>query len=141
MTNPLTILVVDDDEVDQEAVRRAILAARINCPIVTASDGIEALSLLRGGQGRGPITMPYLILLDLNMPRMDGFEFLRELRQDPIHGAALVFVLTTSSRDQDMIRSYDYHVAGYVTKAAAAADISLLAKLIDAYRRLVAFPV
>lgn len=140
MKGQLTILVVDDDEVDQEAIRRALRNARLECPVVTACDGVEALAILRGEDGHQPLSQPYMILLDLNMPRMDGFEFLAALRQDPVHASALVFVLSTSTSDHDMLRSYDYHVAGYVTKAAAAADFSLLARLLDTYRRLVEFP-
>ena len=112
-THPLNILLVEDDEVDVMNVRRAFAKNHIMNPLVVAGDGIEALELLRGGKVP---TGRRLILLDLNMPRMNGIEFLRELRQDPELCSSPVVVLTTSKDDRDKIDAYNLNVAGYLVK-------------------------
>src|SRR5690606_24646767 len=91
--NEVTVLLVDDDDVDVEAVRRAFRKAKIANPVEVARDGLEALKMLRGGSPGRAVSKPYIIILDLNMPRMDGIEFLNELRTDPEHHDAVVFVL------------------------------------------------
>lgn len=107
------ILLVDDDEIDVMNVRRAFEKGKIENPLFHAEDGLAALEMLREG------TIPKdrrLVLLDLNMPRMNGIEFLRELRADPaLHGTAVV-VLTTSDEERDRIEAYHFHVAGYLVK-------------------------
>jgi CheY-like chemotaxis protein len=110
MTN---ILLVDDDEIDVMNVRRAFEKGKIENPLFHAEDGLAALEMLRDG------TVPRqrrLVLLDLNMPRMNGIEFLKELRDDPeLHGTAVV-VLTTSDEERDRLEAYHFHVAGYLVK-------------------------
>ena len=107
------ILLVDDDEIDVMNVRRAFEKGKIENPLFHAEDGLAALDILRSG------SIPKarrLVLLDLNMPRMNGIEFLRELRQDPeLHGTAVV-VLTTSDEERDRLEAYNFHVAGYLVK-------------------------
>jgi CheY-like chemotaxis protein len=107
------VLLVDDDEIDVMNVRRAFEKGKIENPLFHAEDGLAALEMLRDG------TVPTnrrLVLLDLNMPRMNGIEFLRELRRDPeLHGTAVV-VLTTSDEERDRIEAYNLHVAGYLVK-------------------------
>ena len=107
MDNPkmLHILLVDDDAVDVMTVQRAFKRNNILNPLYIASDGREALAILRG---EGDVTIPgerRLILLDLNMPRMNGLEFLRELREDPDLRALTVVVLTTSGDERDKIEA------------------------------------
>ncbi len=113
MDRTTNILLVDDDEIDVMNVRRAFEKGKIQDPLFHAGDGIEALEMLRGG------AIPRerrLVLLDLNMPRMNGIEFLRELRADPeLHRTAVV-VLTTSRAERDRIDAYGFHVAGYLVK-------------------------
>ena len=92
-TKPVTIFLVEDDEVEAEAVTRAFRKAHIGNPIETARDGVEALERLRGQNGQQKLEKPYLILLDLNMPRMNGLEFLQELRGDADLSSTVVFVL------------------------------------------------
>ena len=87
----VTLLVVDDDDIDAIALERALRKLRLLNTLHRARDGLEALTLLRSGV----ISPPYIILLDLNMPRMNGLEFLEALRADPILTHAVVFGLTS----------------------------------------------
>ena len=112
----LHILLVDDDEVDVMNVQRAFKRNNIVNPLYIATNGLEALDMLRGN-GVEPIPGPRrLILLDLNMPRMNGLEFLRAVREDPELRALTVVVLTTSDDERDRIEAYNLNVAGYILK-------------------------
>jgi CheY-like chemotaxis protein len=114
----LNILLVEDDEVDIMTVQRAFKKGNINNPLYIAGNGIEALALLRGQPGLSPAmpTERRIILLDLNMPKMNGLEFLQELRADPAIRQTPVVVLTTSNEDRDRLQAYDLNVAGYILK-------------------------
>ena len=113
----VTILVVDDDELDVRATKHALRQQAIGNPVQVAANGVEALALLRG-QGPAPplLRRPYLILLDLRMPRMNGLQFLDEVRGDPALRDSLVFVVTTSDSDRDIDAAYRHNVAGYILK-------------------------
>ncbi|HEU4326639.1 MAG TPA: response regulator [Roseiflexaceae bacterium] len=119
MTEPsklLHILLVDDDEVDVMNVQRAFKKNNIINPLYIANNGLEALALLRGeGEQAIPATRR-LILLDLNMPKMNGLEFLRAIREDPALRPLTVIVLTTSDDDRDKVEAYNLNVAGYILK-------------------------
>ena len=78
----VNILLVEDDEIDAEALQRSFAKHKIANPITVAKDGLEALQILRGADDREPFASPYIILLDLNMPRMNGIEFLEAIRAD-----------------------------------------------------------
>ena len=136
----INILLVEDDEVDVKAVKRGLRELKIVNPVMRAADGIEALEMLRGEQGREAVRRPYLILLDLNMPRMGGLEFLAELRRDPELQQALVFVMTTSSAEEDRFRAYDQHVAGYMLKHSPAHSFIDALMMLEHYWRVVEFP-
>lgn len=140
-TKPAHILVVDDDDVDAEGLERALIEAKIANPQYRARDGIEALDMLRGTNGKKPIPRPYIILLDLKMPRMDGFKFLDEVRADPHLRKSVVFILTTSQDEQDNLTAYEKHVAGYVAKSKAGEDFSNLVVMLDHYWRIVELPI
>jgi len=137
----VTILLVDDDRIDIAAMRRSFAALRISNPIVEAANGIEALEHLRGENGRDPVPHPRLVLLDLNMPRMGGLEFLQELRADPELASTVVFVLTTSDDDVDRFRAYEKHVAGYVLKHQPGQSFLDSVAMVEHYARVVEFPV
>lgn len=136
----VTVLLVDDDDVDVMAVKRAFRKAKIANPLLVARDGLEALAMLRGEDGHEAVPRPYIIILDLNMPRMDGFEFLGELRKDPKHHDAVVFVLTTSQADEDRAASYDMNVAGYIVKSDVGEGFLSVTELLDSYWRVVLLP-
>lgn len=138
MTVP--ILIVDDDDVDVEGVERALVTQGLTNPIRRARDGIEALDILRGTNGAEKISRPRIILLDLNMPRMNGIAFLDELREDPNLKNSVVFVFTTSQDEQDRLQAYERHIAGYITKSKAGRDFSTLAAMLDHYWQIVELP-
>jgi CheY-like chemotaxis protein len=137
---PIKVLLVEDDEVDAMSISRGFRQAKIANKVIRAKDGIEALALLRSEAGGELFQGPYVILLDLNMPRMDGFGFLGELRQDPALRKAVVFVLTTSKAEEDRMRAYDQNVAGYIVKAEAGKCFMDLVTMLDGYWRVVELP-
>ena len=134
------ILIVDDDDVACEGIMRGMRANGIDLPVTIATDGLDALAVLRGKDPTRIIRSPLMILLDLNMPEMNGFEFLRELRGDPRLTRHVVFAVTTSESRQDHHYAYQHHVAGYVVKTAADRWHSRLAMLLKAYREGVRLP-
>lgn len=130
----LHILLVEDDEIDAEIVQRALQAQGMKYPLWIACDGIEALQILRGEGGRQQIPRPYLILLDLNLPRMNGIEFLQVLRQDSALQDSTVLVLTTSERKQDKTAAYNAQVAGYFVKSDITEELVGVIKQFDIYQ-------
>jgi CheY-like chemotaxis protein len=136
----LNILLVDDDDVATEGVQRSLRKCEIDINLVTAEDGLEALGILRGTHPQKAIKAPYLVLLDLNMPRMDGLEFLNELRKDKDLHKSVVFVLTTSSRDADRVSAYEQHIAGYMVKSVVGPQFSKLSELLTNYGRSINLP-
>lgn len=129
---PLNILLVEDDELDVMNVQRAFKKNNISNPLFVAGNGIEALEMLRGGNGNAAVipSIRRIILLDLNMPKMGGIEFLRELRADPKLSPTTVIVLTTSDEERDKVEAYKLNVAGYILKPVTlAAFIEIMATL------------
>ncbi|MEM7543746.1 MAG: response regulator [Pseudomonadota bacterium] len=136
----VTILLVEDNDIDAEAVRRAFKKNNVENPVVRATDGVKALAILRGENQRESVPRPYLILLDLNMPRMNGIEFLEELRNDQNLADSIVFVLTTSDLEQDKLAAYSNQVAGYLVKSHIGEGFISMVEMLDAYWRVVTFP-
>jgi CheY-like chemotaxis protein len=136
----VNVLLVEDNEVDVEGVQRAFQRYKIRNPIIVARDGLEALDMLRGAGHAVPIQRPYMIILDLNLPRMDGIEFLKELRRDPELQDSIVFVLTTSQDDDDKLASYSLNVAGYMVKSRVGEGFLGLCEMLDCYWRVIEFP-
>ena len=133
----LNILLVEDDQVDVMNVKRAFDKNRIANPLYVASDGVEAMELLKAG--RIPRERR-IILLDLNMPRMNGLEFLRALRADPDLALTPVVVLTTSDDERDKINAYNLNVAGYLLKPVTFVNFVEVMAALNKYWTLVEWP-
>lgn len=134
---PLNILLVEDDEVDVMNVQRAFERNHLTNSLFVAGNGLEALEMLRGN------AMPKerrLILLDLNMPKMNGIEFLEALRADPEISSTPVVVLTTSNDDQDKLDAYNFNVAGYLLKPVTFNSFCERMATLDKYWALVEMP-
>ncbi|MCE7073218.1 MULTISPECIES: response regulator [Dyadobacter] len=134
----MTILLVEDDEVDVMNVKRAFKKNNISNPLIVASNGIEALEVLRSGSSDSP--KPRIVLLDLNMPRMGGIEFLKEIRQDPELSSLSVFVMTTSNEDSDKIEAFNLNVAGYILKPLSMDRFISAVSTLNSYWTLCEYP-
>jgi CheY-like chemotaxis protein len=133
----LNILLVDDDEVDVMTVKRAFQKANITNRLFVATNGVEALEMLRGG------SIPNsrrLILLDLNMPKMNGLEFLREVRNDPQLAPLTVVVLTTSNEDRDRVDAFQLNVSGYLLKPVTFHTFADVMATLNKYWTLMEMP-
>lgn len=137
---PVSLLLVEDDELDVMAIRRALKRLRLANPLHVAGDGLEALDYLKGRNGRQRITGPLIVILDLNMPRMGGLEFLDVVRGDRELRRSVVFVLTTSKADEDILRAYDHNVAGYVVKSDPATTLRQTLEMLGYYWNIVEMP-
>lgn len=138
----LNILLVEDDEVDIMNVQRAFSKNKITNPLYVATNGLEALAMLRGDRTTS-LKIPArrrLILLDLNMPKMNGIEFLRELRADPNLQFTPVVVLTTSNEDRDRVEAYNLNVAGYLVKPVTFMNFAELMTALNKYWALCEMP-
>jgi CheY-like chemotaxis protein len=136
-TRVLNILLVEDDAVDVMNVKRAFSKNHITNPLFVAGDGLEALRKLRGDE------IPRdrrLVLLDLSLPRMNGIEFLGELRRDPDLSSIPVVVLTTSTDDQDRFAAYNLNVAGYLLKPVTFGGFCDLMTAMNKYWAVVEMP-
>jgi CheY-like chemotaxis protein len=133
----LNILLVEDDEVDVMNVQRAFKKNNIRNPLFIAGNGVEALEILRGD---GMPADRRIILLDLNMPRMNGIEFLRELRTDPQLAHTPVVVLTTSNDERDKVEAYNLNVAGYLLKPVTFNNFCEVMAALNKYWTLVEMP-
>lgn len=130
----IDILLVDDDDVDVMTVQRAFKKNQIAHPLYVAANGIEALAMLRGEQSLTIVpSIRRLILLDLNMPKMNGIEFLRELRADPDLRTIPVIVLTTSNEETDKVDTYHLNVAGYILKPVTFTKLVELMATLNKY--------
>ncbi|WP_244867865.1 response regulator [Vannielia litorea] len=135
----LNLVLIEDDDGDAKAVVRALKKSHIANPIHRLRDGVEALAFLRG-EGPTPPPEQYVLLLDINMPRMNGHEFLAKLRSDPRLNRAVVFMLSTSEDETDVFRAYDQNVAGYIIKGRAGADFLELINTVEHFWRIVVLP-
>lgn len=123
------ILLVEDDKVDVMTVNRALQEIKVTNPVVNLENGEEALKYLRDPEK----AKPCIILLDLNMPIMNGIEFLEVVKHDPVLRRIPVVVLTTSGEQQDKINSFDLGVAGYMAKPVDYRQFVEVMRTIDAY--------
>lgn len=135
----VNILLVEDDEVDQMAMKRAFEKLKIANSMEIAEDGVEALERLKSIDG-GTFQRPYLIILDLNMPRMNGIDFLKEIRGNENLKNSVVFVLTTSKDEADISQTYNMNVAGYVVKGNMQESFMNAVEMMEHFWRIVELP-
>jgi len=136
MHNVKPIMLVEDDEVDAMTVERALKDIKAINNLVREADGREALDYLTDREN----PKPCVILLDLNMPRMNGFEFLRVVKADDVLKRIPVVVLTTSSADQDIVESFKMNVAGYIIKPVDYKKFVEAIRILDLYWTLSELP-
>jgi CheY-like chemotaxis protein len=136
----INILMVEDDEVDIMNVRRAFKKNNVTNPLHVTNNGIEALEYLKELDETAPLKMPKIILLDLNMPKMGGIEFLRELRKIEHLKTISVFVMTTSNEDNDKVEAYNLNVAGYILKPLSMDQFMDVVSTLNSYWKLCEFP-
>lgn len=137
---PVKILLVEDDSIDVKAFKRAMTKLKISNPVSIARDGVEAWEYLdRCASGGGDET-PSLVILDINMPRMNGLELLTKIRADKRLHHLIVFVLTTSNDEKDKFEAFNMNVAGYMLKSDMGNSFIRAVELIDSYWRVVEFP-
>ncbi|MEZ5931553.1 MAG: response regulator [Alphaproteobacteria bacterium] len=136
----VNLLLVEDNEMDVEIFRRAMRKTGLAHPITVAHDGLEALSILRGENGTQPLRRPSVVLLDLNMPRMNGHEFLETIRADPKLTDLVVFILTTSDAPRDKEQAYQRHVAGYMQKSMSGPSVKEAIQMIQQFAHVVDLP-
>ncbi len=134
-TTPITIVLADDDEEDRMLIQEAFTEARVANDFVCVEDGEMLLDYLyRRGKFDGvPKSRPELILLDLNMPKMDGREVLHHLRNDPELRKVPVVVMTTSKSEEDILRTYALGANSFITKPVTFADLVTVTKRIGEY--------
>lgn len=137
VANKINILLVEDDQIDVMNIRRAFERNRITNPLWVARDGVEALEMLAGGEV--PLHQ-LLVLLDLNMPRMNGIELLREIRGREGLQHLPVVVLTTSDDERDRIEAYNLNIAGYIVKPVTFMSFVEAMATLNKYWTLVELP-
>ena len=111
-----SILLVEDDQMDVMNVQRELRRQNINVPLLHARNGRDALKMLRGEGEEPKINLPSLVMLDINMPRMNGLELLEVLRSDPEFAGLNVFIMTTSDLESDRLKAQQLAVSGYIIK-------------------------
>ena len=130
----VNILVVEDDEIDVKALLTAFKKLRIANPVTVAKDGIEGWEALQD------LPRPYLIILDINMPRMNGIEFLKKIRATELFHDSIVFVLTTSTDDKDKFEAYNLNAAGYMLKSDMGVSFIRAIEMVEQYWKVIEFP-
>jgi CheY-like chemotaxis protein len=135
--NAIRILLIEDNPDDVEITRRALEKGRVMNELIVARDGQEALDILFGAKN-GETRCPGLILLDLNLPKVDGREVLEKIKADPKLKRIPVVVLTVVTREEDIVRSYDLGVNTFITKPVRFQDFIKVVTTIKEYWLLIA---
>jgi CheY-like chemotaxis protein len=133
---PIVILMAEDDEDDRLLTKEALAESRVVNDLYFVKDGVELLEYLRRkGKyiGRSSSSSPDLILLDLNLPRMDGREALKEIKLDPILSRIPIIILTTSQDEEDIIRSYSLGASGFISKPVTFSGLVKTMKVLGEY--------
>ena len=136
----INFLVVEDNELDAEKISRGFRRLSIANNLIVAANGFEALDLLRGSNGREKLTEPLVVILDIQMPRMGGFEFLQILRADPELNHLPVFVLSSSENRKDIETANRMMVSGYIVKPLKLGDVLSAIGTLGAQWQLTEYP-
>lgn len=136
----VSILLVEDDKIDQKSLLRSFKKLRISNPLVIANDGVEAWEILTQSEAAPGLQQPFMIILDINMPRMNGIELLRKIRAHESLRDTIVFVLTTSNDEKDKFEAFNCNVAGYMLKTDMDNSFMEAVELVENYWRVVEFP-
>lgn len=136
---PLNLLVVEDDDIDAQFIQRTLKSYSGPLEVVRQTNGAEAIAYLDSIEPPKK-TQPMLVLLDLNMPVMNGFEFLEKIREDKRHKNLIIFVLSTSNYWEDKARSYEHNIAGYLQKRNLNQNKECLKNMLSFYFNCVEFP-
>lgn len=134
-TSKATLLVVDDDEIDREIILRALAEHGLEVPVAYAANGNEAIEIMKAETDTA-----FVVLLDLNMPVLDGFETLDVMRNDPDLMKTPVFILSTSDEERDIDQSYRMGISGYLRKAEIDEGMERIISLMRAYIETVKLP-
>ena len=130
---PVEILLIDDDPVDVRLTTEQLAQSKLRNEVAWARDGVDALAYLRREGEYADVRRPDLVLLDLNMPRMDGHQFLAEVKNDPDLASIPIVVVTTSDEDADIVESYRLHANAYVTKPIGLEQMSKVVRAIEGF--------
>lgn len=133
-SKPVNILLVEDDDIDVRAFLRTFERLKIANPVTVAKDGVEGWEKLQ------TLGRPYLIVMDINMPRMNGLELLRKIREDERFHDSIVFVLTTSTDEQDKFDAYNLNVAGYMLKSDMGTSFNRAISMVENFWKVVELP-
>lgn len=139
-TKEAKFLIVDDDQISVMAMQRAMRKLRIINEAHVCNDGQQALDFLRQEAAKEGALPPFIVTLDLNMPRMGGHEFLDAVRADPALSKVVVFVFTTSDIPDDVQKAYAHNVAGYIVKERPSETFAEALDMLDAYARIIELP-
>jgi CheY-like chemotaxis protein len=139
-TQSVKILLVEDDSIDVKAFQRAMSKLKISNPVTIARDGVEGWEFLQDCVANNRENTPNLVILDINMPRMNGLELLTKIRNDKNLHHLIIFVLTTSNDEKDKFEAFNQNVAGYMLKSDMGNSFIRAVELIDSYWRVVEFP-
>jgi CheY-like chemotaxis protein len=130
----VNILLVEDDEIDVKAFKWTFERLKIANPVTVAKDGVDGWEKLQ------TLPRPYLVIMDINMPRMNGIELLRKIRSSEDYHNSIVFVLTTSTDEQDKFDAYNLNVAGYMLKSDMGTSFTRAIEMVENYWRVVELP-
>ncbi len=136
-----TFLIVEDSELDAEKIVRSMRRLSMTNKTLRVRNGEEALDVLRGTNGRTRLVAPYIILLDINMPKMNGLEFLQVLRSDDDIAHSPVFMLTTSDSQRDIDAAYRFNVCGYIVKPVKTEQMVAALDTLNLYWNVTELPM